>query len=341
MLQKYGEPIRDKLDELKGWQQLYCLAIVLAVFEFVVFDSELSGYWLVGAVALAGLAVELWPKFVSVWETLLGRILILMTYAILGHFVVAFANHELNKVVGVDPGPLIYATSFVSLLTAPLWILTLTLVAMLTYVMVQQAWFFLTLIPRFLGLYRKSVGVNVKYPKFTRIGRLALLPFMMFSIVSSLETYGGNFGPKTDEFAKDFMKDMNLEGPEKPTDENSTQSDESEMAAKSAEDESNTSLSLVRVNDFEITTATRMESIIATFVHYVEGFQYSQCEKTDKERVLPIGEYDILVSTPDKTEPKGYRFSVRPCQLKTFSVDKLVEKPITEPIEVPAEETSN
>ena len=353
MLAPYRQKVKEHSKHLPVWQKFYFLALLILAFQLIF--SEVK-YELIGAVALAAMAVEMWPKFVQIWETLLGRVVVVVTYAIVGNFVVAFAGHKLNEIVGIDPGSLFYATSFVSLLTAPIWIVTITLIVMLMYVAIKQVWFFVTLIPWILGLYEKTSNRVKMYPKITRVTRIAMMPFMFMFLVSVLELYGEEAGDDTG-FVKSFTEGVN-EGFNRPQTKQqirdeiqktrdtenltpeelkATQVIEDLIAPESKEQAADKNTEIVATdpakeekstdknddivvssNGVTIGSGAKLDKAIATFVYYVEGFKYSQCEKTDKERIVPIGEYDILAIKPDDSK-LGYHFSVRACKLKDYS----------------------
>lgn len=345
MLAPYRQKVKEHSRHLPVWQKFYFLALVILAFQAIF--TEIN-YELVGAIALIAMAVEMWPKFVHIWETLLGRVIVVVSYAIIGNFVVAFAGHKLNEIVGIDPGSLFYATSFVSLLTAPIWIVTVTLIVMLLYVAIKQVWFFLTFIPWILGLYEKTSIQVKRFPKLTRVTRIAMMPFMFMFLVSVLELYGEE---GADDFKQGVMEGLvtdvaspeakqqisdelqNIKGTENLTPEelkatqviedllepeennpNTAQTD-SEGVTKTAQEDSEIK---VTANGVTLGTGAKMDKAIAAFVYYVEGFKYSQCKKTGKERIVPIGEYDILAIKPDDSK-LGYHFSVRACELKDYS----------------------
>lgn len=360
MLAPYRQKILNYTEPLTTWQKLYFAAVIIALLELT-FGNDKFNFELVGGVALAGLAVELWPKFVQIWETLLGRILVVFSYALVGNFVVTNARHELNTVVGVDPSSLFYATSFVSLITAPLFIIAITLIVMLLYMLFKQLWFIVTFLPWILGLYEKT-GMQVAiYPKVTRIVRIVMLPFMFMFLVSMLDFYGDNkngsddfIDAVTEGFSQEsiatFKKGEKIgtdlkqktsgqehtsetEEPAKSsaetdvsTADTSETTSEAETTASKAEKSESTEGDIEDLNasikdaaeGAAKTSDMTMEKVIATFVYYVEAFEYSQCETLPKERTVSLGEYDILSVIPDKSSSKGYRFSVRPCKLKDY-----------------------
>lgn len=332
MLAPYRQKILNYTEALTGWQKFYFAATIIAVLQFIS-GTEDYNYELVGALALAGLAVELWPKFVEVWETLLGRVIVVFTYALVGHFVVVNARHELNSVVGVDPSSLFYATSFVSLITAPLLIIAITLVVMAFYMLAKQMWFFITFIPWVLGLYEKSGLQVAMYPKTTRVLRIAMLPFMFMFLISVLDFYGENKDASdtfVDAVVAEFTddKDRTSEAEKSETPSEGTEqralsnaaNEVSQSADKKGEEDIEDLTVTIKGASEEVTRSNdlTMESTIAAFVYYIEAFAQSQCVTVPNERVVSLGEHDILSVIPDKTSASGYRFTVRECKLKEY-----------------------
>lgn len=352
MLGSHRQKILKYTEPLTSWQKLYFLAALVAIYELILGSGEYN-VELVGALALAALAVELWPKFVETWETLLGRVAVIVTYVIIGNFVVAFARHKLNQVVGVDPDSLFYATSFVSILMAPIWIITITLIAMLLYMLVKQAWFIVTFIPWMLGLYEKSTIQVATHPKTTRVVRIVMLPFMLAFLISVLDTYGDAMNresPGIEMSISNIFPDDTVEAfkdgeavgnhIQKQIKENIEPAGTSEPAIteeeRSVEDDK-LSISIDGPDGIEnlaetIKTSTgktietdeiTMGNLIAEFVYHVEAFEFSQCKTQDKERTVSLGEHDILSVIPDDS-PNGYRFTVRACELKNYETDASV-----------------
>lgn len=334
MLAQYRQVILEHIEPLTTWQKWYFAAALFAIFDFL-FGDESYSYEIVGALALAGLAVEMWPKFVQVWETLLGRVIVVFSYAIVGNFVVAFARHELNEVVGVDPGSLFYATSFASVLFAPVWIITITLIAMLLYMLVKQAWFIITFIPWLLGLYKKSNNHVAVHPKTTRVIRIVMLPFMIAFLISVLEVYSGeSSGTFVDGVKEGFNEGHEQANTKTPQQgqiepELSGNNKTADMPVDEVKEDIENITEMIQKSKQQASDIDEITipNLLAEFVYYVEGFAYSQCEMEEKERVVSLGEYDILAIKPDDSQ-NGYSFTVRSCKLKNYGkpTDKVLEQ---------------
>lgn len=323
MLAPYRQKVIEYTKPLAMWQKLYFSAFLIVLFE-VVFGAEPVDLSFAGLIALAALSIELWPKFVHLWESILGRVLVLATYIIITNFAIAAASHQLNQIVGIDPSSLFYATGFVSVLMAPIWIVTITLIGMFLYVIVKYLWFLFTLIPWLIGLYEKTPNKVEKLPKTTRVAKILLLPVMFMALVSVLELYGDS----DEDFISDAVDSFQTgRGAGEDLAEGNTKKAASELAKTDTEaqaDSTEKTIEEVSINGVSVNhwgKDNSMNRMIATFVYYVEGFKYSQCEKTDEqERIVTLGEYDILGITPDDSDV-GYQFTVRPCKLKNYSVE--------------------
>ena len=321
MLAPYRQKIIEFTKPLPIWQKLYFLALAIGLYKLVFSDDEISDFTLVGAIAVMALSVEVWPKFVEIWETLLGRVIVVVTYAIVGNFVVVFARHQLNEVVGVDPGTLFYATSFVSIITAPVWIVTITLIVMFLYMVIKQLWFIATFVPWLIGLYEKNNNQVAMYPKLTRITRIVMVPFMFMFLISILKLYDDEEtvkGGSVKGITSSIVEGLEASG--------AVVIQEDVPTEVIAEPESNTEPEPAKDSEVELDknnvtflSGQAMNETIAEFVYYFEAFAHSQCIKEESERIVAIGEYDILAVKPDENSDYGYHFSVRECKLKNYS----------------------
>ncbi|MBU2883644.1 hypothetical protein KO525_10570 [Psychrosphaera sp. B3R10] len=325
-------------DNLSQPQKIYLFAFLLQLLFFA--TDDLIAFSTIGFIAIIGIAMEVWPKFVAAWNNLLGRFIIIISYAIVANFAVAFAAQKVNEVIGIDPSPLFYSIGFATLLMAPIWMLTLSATVMVFYVIFLQS---LILLRIFLKIIRLDKLFQSKAPKSSlslALLKLFLIPAMLTTLTSAIEFYSGEFkSANMQQTVKDIGKsspynnrvdDNNVAG-DSSTEADLSKSKEQEiaeeiLAATRVED------NITGITDGKATNETDKEvdddeeldydftfnHLIAIFVHNVELFKFSQCIKTDKERVLSIGEFDILVSTPDKNAQYGHKFTVRNCQLKSF-----------------------
>lgn len=151
-----------------------------------------------------------------------------------------------------------------------------------------------------------------------------MLPVMFISLVSVLELYN-----ETDAFVTGVKEGWEME-------KSSSEQVAAEDVGKDSSDSAPAKTELekkdeITLEDGKFTVngkpvedwqrSHKMDKLIASFVYYLEGFQYSHCEKTEQERVASLGEFDILAIEPDDSE-LGYRFTVRPCKLKSYETSQ-------------------
>ena len=314
----------SRFNQLKLFQKFYLFALFLLLLLAINDDLTDSNLNSIGLIALLALAIELWPKVVATWETLLGRVLIILSYAIIGNFSFAFAGQELNKIVGIDPSPLYYSISFVTLVMAPLGILFMTLLVMIFYMIFIQVALLFKVLMRLLRIGHGKKNNGIKYPITTALSRLILAAPMFMTLEAAIGSYSGDLSDVSFSARKSNSQQEPVKlGTQDVLDEIKNELKKAAVENKAKEVDSTepkpafTELAeALEMNEKE--PITRLDQAIAAFVHNVELFKHSQCVKAENEHVMYIGENDILVSKPNPNSKTGYDFSVRPCTLKSY-----------------------
>lgn len=331
-------------------QRFYILALALLILIPIFSEFGDANLPLVGVIASLGLAAEVWPKFVKAWESLLGRILIVFFYALVTNLAVAIAAQNINRITGVEPSSLFYSLGFTTLIMAPFWLIGLTVVGMTFYMIFVQI---LLILKLFARLFAKVLGIpkapytgTLKFPVWTSIARLVLLPIMLFTMGTAIEKYSGGFTQNMGASISDSELSFGRTEWQASSSSSNTNSASNvrnpspsevmdvikkdfantvaEQQKQSEERDPATEVSDSSEKPEEANKSKRKDSfanfdhLIASFIHTMEMFKYSQCVKAKDERVMSIGEFDILVSKPDDTSPSGYRFSVRTCKMKNY-----------------------
>ncbi|MDM7859401.1 hypothetical protein QTP81_02125 [Alteromonas sp. ASW11-36] len=242
----------------------------------------------VGVLAFIALALETWPLIVKIWSSLLGRILLILFYIIVTNLAVATGAQMLNKIVGIDPAFLFYSKGFVTLLIAPLWILSLTLLIMLVYFVFLQLALMFKLALRLLRFKFHLANQKLAYPTRTAVLKMFLIPFMFATSVSLIERYGKWFGEV--DFQVVSVSDDSTDG----------------NMAKDANDTEATDFP-----DHGFST----QRLIAEFVYHFEAFEYSECQKDEDQRALFVGEQQVLLIRKNSQKRSGHEFVVMPCVL--------------------------
>ncbi|NVK24232.1 MAG: hypothetical protein HWE10_04840 [Gammaproteobacteria bacterium] len=321
--------------DLSTSQKFYFAALVTLLLSMQSESSVFDGFTLTGLLALAALFSEVWPRFVKVWETLLGRVFIVLFYAILANLAVAIAAQKVNEVVGIDPSPLFYTLGFTTVVLAPLWFLGLTAVSMVVYMIALQIWIIIVFLLKLIRvpIYRNTGKTKVLYPILTNVLRVILIPIMLSSLAAVAEVYVGDIDYQLTDESKE--KVTNVSNGLKDTIKNQAAKDAGRalnVEEQSALDEVFSSFEQELVGEKQPSSDSappietekgdgpddkKILKLIASFVHNIETFEYSQCKKADNERAVFVGETDILISKENPEARLGYEFSVRVCELKT------------------------
>lgn len=349
-LKRWRQSWGDRWSRLHTNQVIYVIALVLFITVDVDLDKPTGALWFIGFLAIFAMARELWAIFVKVWESTFGRLVLLVLYAAIANFALALASQKINTVIGADPTQLYHTQGVATLLMLPLWLMIMSVVAMVCIFGVLQ---FLRLFKGILVFLRiigrKSVPTEA-FPKTFVIVRLILLVPVIATMANSVAWYGQqlnlsqhsgfNFSGEFGDVAEDQVAQASLNAIEtrlaSETLSDKERDDLNEIrdrllatiAQNNANHEDNSPLVEAYVvpaldNENPETEALSeaetsppyffLDKLIASFVYHYEAFEYSHCQKTDDERVVYISENDILAVTKNAEAINGFVFTTRPC----------------------------
>ena len=329
------------LSQFNRGQKLYLAA--LFVFVLFIFDEtdDYTFFYLSGWIALAGMVADIWPGFIRVWNTFIGRVVVLVTYAIVANIAVAVAYQELNEIVGIDPSPLFYSLGFMILLIAPAFILTITMLVMLVVWMWQQTVFLVNLFLKLIRLKSFKLNSQIKHPTTTAFIKLFLIVPIVGAIISGFQMYDGinisgvsvgqrcyddngktiNCGTVSQAFIEGVKHGWNEEKERQKQAENADGKEvttaETTPADENAESD-NTSEQVAKEQPAAPKEKFNMAKVVAGFVFEMELYERTQCVQAPDEKAMFIGEYDIFVARPNDQNPVGYDFYVRNCVVRSY-----------------------
>jgi hypothetical protein len=334
---------RERLSLLHPNQVIYLIALAIYLLSDGNLDEENFDLWLVGLLAFFGMARELWSIFIKVWESTLGRLILIVLYAALANYTLAMASQKVNEVIGADPTYLYHTQGLVTFLLLPLWVLSVSVAAMaLTFGFLQVFRLFGGVLV-FLRLRRKRKNTKEVFPKTFIIIRLILVVPVVLTLSYSLSWYGEQLNLEAtpgvhiyktaDNETQTAIKDLSLTIIDERLSETDVDEQEreellsarAEIIAATNNQEKNTesatndsqSPELEKTEADAPTQAKFLEKLIAAFVYNYEAFQYSHCAKADNERVVYISEEHILAVSKDESASIGYIFSTRDCISKS------------------------
>lgn len=170
------------------WQQLhsaqrgYALATVFVICWLV---SLCSQTWLLYGMALSllyAVTLDMWQGFLRIWNSLAGKAVIIVFYAILGNFCFAMAESQVNNLIGIRTDVVPYTVNLAVLLLAPIWSFTLSLVVLTSYTILHTGKIMLLLLLRPLGVRSHHILGDEAYPVKTLLARIIYLPVFMSSL---------------------------------------------------------------------------------------------------------------------------------------------------------------
>jgi len=176
--------------KLHANQKIYVLAFgLLIAYADEIFSGKEDYITVVGCIALIAMARELLSLFTKIWDTMLGKSIVLVLYAIVANFTLSLSAQKINMIVGVAPSELIYTQGLTTLMMLPFWILLLSVLA-LTFVFVGSQFksIFFGLL-RLLRLHHIKPENKEHFSGIFLIIRLIILPLVIMTLAQGLTWY--------------------------------------------------------------------------------------------------------------------------------------------------------
>jgi hypothetical protein len=331
--------------KLHANQKIYVVALILLIaYADEIFTGQEGYISVIGCIALIAMARELWGLFTKIWDTMFGKSIVLVLYAIVANFTLSLSAQKINIIVGVAPSELIYTQGLTTLMMLPFWILLLSVLA-LTFVFVgaQFKSLFFGLL-RFLRLHHTKLENKEHFSGVFLIIRLIILPLVIMTLAQGLTWYSQKIHIQnlsfdiTDLLSKE--QKINLETEKNDAKKELAAEIEAEFGTKIDKSAMTVIETELEVSEEDVTAAikeiapteakifrlggdidlssselTLFDRAIASFVYHFEAFEFSRCKISKTERAVPLNENDILVVEKDNSDI-GFKFSARLCELK-------------------------
>ena len=188
-IREFRSAMGSRWELLQTNQVIYMLALVLFIFLDTDLGEPNAGLWLIGLLAFFSMSRELWSIFIKVWESTLGRLVLIVLYASIANFTLAMAAQKVNQVIGVDPTYLFHTQGLTTLLILPMWLMIVSVVAMVFTFGVLQLLKLMTGIFILLRIIGKKKKAKEAFPKPFVVIRLVLLMPVIAVLGSSISWY--------------------------------------------------------------------------------------------------------------------------------------------------------
>lgn len=313
-----------RLAQLHFAQWCYLLASLLAAI-FLLLGSDNAVLAKIGAVLLLlATAKEMWQRFTIWWHSLLGKACILIFYAIVLNFSFAYAESIVNGVLGIRPNVVPYSVNLAALLLAPAWTILGSMLTLQFYSMLHLLKIMLLMLLRPFGVQSKHLLDDEVFPIWTLMARIVYLPVVTVILVLTLFSYFSGHPEEFLDWGDTEQQQKNIpESLQKQLEEIKKREAQLQQpkGPHSKVPEFQVFLDdgyLMSNSGLKLPTMLWLNKLVASFNYHIESMSASSCKLTPPEHLVHINDYEVLVVTPDATQPLGYSYKVRVCDSPAF-----------------------
>jgi hypothetical protein len=213
-LQKLLDQIDFICERLNRSQKYYLIGAVLGLFAALGYLTRtpeifLAAMFVSGAFLAFGVISDLLIIYKSVWETMLGKGVILLLYGLSTNTAYAAALRTVNELVKFETSGLTYTVNFVAILLAPAFIFIGVSVVFMMVLIFGQFYFLLVFAPEQLK-NSKCIGhlfpqPKESYPKIMLAVRFIAFPVVIGLIWTAGQKTGPNYGAFVNKSAAAFI----------------------------------------------------------------------------------------------------------------------------------------
>ena len=290
-------------------QRFYLLAVLMFPSDNLV---------LVSIPAALALCIEFWPRFVKCWDSILGKALILLVYAIIANFALVSASGIVNEITQVSATHFTYSHNFAILLFLPSWVIGISFIFLLLFQIVMPFYLMALLALKLFGLKGVRLISRCEYPFITALVRFIVAMVLLVQVVA-LSDVGVN------KYAQSFIKGVEEGFNETPhtqssaANETNSQSDEDQTLSIGIIDENANSPQDSSINiDLTQNYPSIAKKFIAEFIYELEADEFSRCQLSENVKVVELNDYEIVEISKSDTALYGYQFTVKKCISPAF-----------------------
>ncbi|OUL57461.1 hypothetical protein [Pseudoalteromonas ulvae] len=315
-----NNPISHRLNHLKVklqqiWfslntaQRFYFLAVLMLPSEDLV---------LVSIPAALALCIEFWPRFVKCWDSILGKALILLIYAIIANFSLVSASGIVNEITTVSATHFTYSHNFAILLFLPSWIIGISFIFLLLFQIIMPFYLLALLALKPFGLKGVRLISRCEFPFLTALVRFIVAMVLLVQVVE-LSDVGLN--KQAQSFIKGVEEGFNDAHHTQPpaASKANNQSDEDQTLSIGIIDENANNPSNSSINiDMNKNYPSIAKKLIAKFIYELEADEFSRCQLSNNTKVVELNDYEIVEISKSDTAQYGYQFTVKKCLSPAF-----------------------
>ncbi|QIR15982.1 hypothetical protein [Shewanella aestuarii] len=346
MWQRVIDKVKAFRDKLSFAQKLYLVAIMLLVTK--------QSLALVALISVIAILLEFWPVFEKVWNSLAGKAVLLLFYAIIANFALANASAVVNEVVGVSASHFNYTHNFAILLYIPAWCIIVSGIIMAMVQICAPFYFIFIQLLKPLGIKPKRIIEHPAYHRTTFIVRVILSLVVLYHVWMLLgldvkveddaeiqqiaQQWVDKQVPGAEETSNELLAQIAAAQAKKQAQVKQTglgalkeNSSQTKSDTLKTEPSLNADASVDPTIEDDVTAddyqqlhdnyVNGVRKAVALFAFYFEADSRSRCEKHPDAHVVELNDYEILEVLPDANTTMGYRFTVRQCVSAAFPLD--------------------
>ena len=315
-----NNPISHRLAHLKVKLQQVWFALNTAqrfyLLAILMFPSD--NLVLVSIPAALALCIEFWPRFVKCWDSILGKALILLVYAIIANFALVSASGIVNEITQVSATHFTYSHNFAILLFLPSWIIGISFIFLLLFQIVMPFYLLALLALKPFGLKGVRLISRCEYPFITALIRFIVAMVLLVQVVALSEM---GLNKQAHSFIKGVEEGFNsAHDSQSPTsDQTHSQTDEDKTLSIGIMDENSDSPLDSSINiDLTQNYPSIAKKFITKFIYELEADEFSRCQLSKNVKVVELNDYEIVEISKSDTAPYGYQFAVKKCISPAF-----------------------
>ena len=315
-----NNPISHRLAHLKVKLQQVWFALNTAqrfyLLAILMFPSD--NLVLVSIPAALALCIEFWPRFVKCWDSILGKALILLVYAIIANFALVSASGIVNEITQVSATHFTYSHNFAILLFLPSWIIGISFIFLLLFQIVMPFYLLALLALKPFGLKGVRLISRCEYPFITALIRFIVAMVLLVQVVALSEM---GLNKQAHSFIKGVEEGFNESHDSQSPTSNQThsQTDEDKTLSIGIMDENSDSPLDSSINiDLTQNYPSIAKKFITKFIYELEADEFSRCQLSENVKVVELNDYEIVEISKSDTAPYGYQFAVKKCISPAF-----------------------
>lgn len=281
-------------------EKLYSSSLLILMIPF-------GGLQIAALFTFIGLILEFWPRFANAWESLAGKAFILLFYASITNFALAFSAAIVNEVTGVSASYFNYTHNFSLMLILPIWVVGISLGALLLFQLIMPFYLLLLIALKPFGIKLVRLFSKSEHPLLTNSVRFAASFAVLVQFINLVDG------------EEKIDKALATIDPNKAAQiESETKEPKAQKVTVGVNNKENADNMGVITLNTEDGHSSIVKSLIASFAYMLEADIHSRCQSPKGTRSIELNDYEVLHISKDENAVYGFTFTVEKCVSAAF-----------------------